>query len=138
MGPAGPLSPPTLGLELDPDRVSVCRLPPGAPWPTPPPGAELYSATRTPDELSVVCHEGDEPPGAQVEPGWRALRVVGPLAFDLIGVIASLAVPLADGAIGVFVVSTFDTDLVLVQDADLAAAVEVLRTAGHHLLPASD
>jgi hypothetical protein len=64
--------------------------------------------------------------------------VVGPLAFDLIGVIASLAVPLADGAIGVFVVSTFDTDLVLVQDADLAAAVEVLRTAGHHLLPASD
>ena len=126
-----------MDLVLDPAPLAVCRLPPGAPWPAPPPGADLYSVTRTTAELSVVCHEGDEPDGARVEAGWRALQVVGPLAFDLVGVIASLTVPLAEATIGVFVVSTFDTDLVLVKDADLATAVDALHTAGHHLLPVS-
>jgi len=93
----------------------------------------LYSATVTADELSVVCMAGDEPPGATVEGGWRAMQVVGPLAFELVGVIASITVPLAEAAIGVFVVSTFDTDVVLVKDDDLDAAIGVLNSAGHHV-----
>jgi len=125
-------------LILDPRRCAVCRLAPSAPWPTPPPGESLYSATVTADGLSVVCLEGDEPPGAQVEGGWRALTVTGPLEFDQVGIISSMTVPLAAADIGVFVLSTFDTDLVLVKDVDLDAAINALDGAGHRVAPATD
>jgi hypothetical protein len=120
-------------LLIEPDRYSVCRLDADAPWPQPPPGARLYSVTRTPDELSVLCVAGDEPPGAEVEAGWRTLRIVGPLAFDLVGIIASVTVPLAAADVGVFVVSTYDTDLVLVRAEDLEQTIGVLEAAGHHV-----
>jgi hypothetical protein len=56
---------------------------------------------------------------------------MGPLAFDLIGVVASLATPLANAEIGIFIVSTFDTDLLLVKEADADRALGALRSAGH-------
>jgi hypothetical protein len=90
----------------------------------------VHSVTRTPDELSVVCAVGYEPAGARVETGWRALRVIGPLPFELFGVVASIAGPLAGAAVGVFVVSTFDTDLVLVKSTDLDRARAALESAG--------
>ena len=124
-----------MDLVILPGRLSVCRLGPSAPWPAPPPGAAVYSATRTTDELSVVCPEGHEPAGSRIEAGWRALSVVGPLAFDLVGVLATLSTALAEAGISVFVVSTFDTDLVLVKDVDVEAATGALEAAGHHLLP---
>lgn len=123
-----------MDLFVEAERCSVCRLPPDAPWPTPPPGATLYSATRTADELSVVCHEGDEPARAQVEDGWRALRVLGPLAFDLVGVITSITAPLSSAGIGLFVVSTYDTDLVLVKEGDLERTTEALLASAHRVL----
>lgn len=137
MGPACPLNLAPVELILESDRFAVCRLAPTAPLPLPHAGATIYSVTVTADELSVVCPEGDEPPGATVEPGWRVLRIVGPLAFDLVGVIASITVPLAGADIGVFVLSTFDTDLVLVKDVDLDAAIDVLGGAGHRVAPVS-
>ena len=124
-----------MDLVTLPGRFSVCRLAPSAPWPAPPPGAAAYSATRTIVELSVVCPEGDEPAGSRIEAGWRALSVVGPLAFDLLGVLATLTADLAGAGVSVFVISTFDTDLVLVKDVDLEAATEALDAAGHHLSP---
>jgi hypothetical protein len=122
-------------LLSEPGRYSVCRLDRGATWSTPPDAGRIYSATLTPDEVSVVCSEGDEPEGARIEPGWRALRIVGPLAFDLVGVIASVTVPLAAADVGVFVISTFDTDIVLVKDEDLDQAADVLEGAGHRIRP---
>ena len=123
-------------LLIEAGRYSVCRLDPGRSWPTPPSGSRLYSATRTTDELSIVCGEGDEPEGGRVEAGWRCLRIVGPLAFELVGVVASVTVPLAAAEVGVFVVSTYDTDLVLVQDDDLDQAIDALVGAGHGVGPA--
>ena len=123
-------------LVVEPGRCSVCRLEPGHPWPSPTaPG--LFAATRTPDELSVVCPEGTEPEGARVEPGWRVLRIVGPLDFDLVGVVASVAAPLAGADVPLFVLSTFDTDLVLVKDEDLDLAVDALGGAGHRIVSGS-
>ncbi len=122
---------PLVELVVEPWTLSVCRLEPTDPWPVPPPGAPAYAVTRTPDELSVVCAEGDEPPGARVEPGWRALRIVGPLSFELVGIVASVAVPLAEARVGVFVLSTFDTDVVLVKESDLDTAAGALAAAGH-------
>lgn len=124
---------PVVELVVEPWALSVCRLDPDEPWPDPPAGAPLHAVIRTPDELSVVCAEGDEPAGARVESGWRAMRVVGPLAFDLVGIVASLAEPLAGARVPVFVLSTFDTDLVLVPGAALEAAIGALAAAGHTL-----
>ncbi len=66
------------------------------------------------------------------------LHVTGPLAFELVGVIASITVPLAESGVGVFVVSTYDTDLVLVKDADLDVAVGALVGAGHEVIDPPD
>lgn len=122
----------TLSLTLLPDRLAVCRLEPGAPLPQPVPG-NLWSVTRTADEVSVVLAEEAAGPGWRVEPGWRVFQVAGPLDFGLTGVVASLTQPLADAGIPVFVISTFDTDYLLVKEANLERAREALARAGHRL-----
>ena len=71
------------------------------------------------------------PAGIRCERGWRVLRFAGTLDFTLVGVLASLLVPLADADVAVFVVSTFDTDYLLVKEDRLDAVVEVLRREGH-------
>lgn len=107
------------------DRMAVCRLAPDAPVPDWARG-EFVSVTRTADELSVVCAEAGVPRDVTAERGWRGLKVQGPLDFGLVGVLASLLAPLAEADIPVFVVSTYDTDYILVREADLGRAVEVL------------
>ena len=119
-------------LRVLPDRLAVARLPHDAPWPTPAPHTGFASITRTDAELSVVCAEDDVPAGATtIERGWNALEVVGPLDFSMIGVMSALTKPLADVGVSVFVVSTFDTDYVLVHASALETAVHALRQAGH-------
>jgi hypothetical protein len=65
------------------------------------------------------------------EGGWRALRVAGSLDFSLVGVLAGLLDPLARAGVSVFVLSTFDTDYLLVKGHDLEKALAALRRAGH-------
>lgn len=79
----------------------------------------------------MVCQEDSAPPDARIEPDWRALEVAGPLDFGLVGVMAQLTAPLADVDVSVFVISTYDTDLVLVHAGALERAVQALRDAGH-------
>jgi len=94
----------------------------------------FMSITRTDDELSIVCAEGAATGLARVDSGWRAIKVQGPFAFDQTGVLASFLDPLAAAAIGIFAVSTFDTDYILVKSMNLENAVQVLKDAGHRLL----
>ncbi|HEY7848912.1 MAG TPA: ACT domain-containing protein, partial [Ktedonobacterales bacterium] len=84
-----------------------------------------------PDELSLVLPEASAPEGATTEAGWRALRVAGPLDFALIGVLASLAEPLAQAGVSIFAISTYDTDYLLVREVALTEALTALRAAGH-------
>ena len=79
----------------------------------------------------MVCEARLVPPDVRSERGFRALRVDGTLAFEETGVLASLAMPLATAGVPIFVVSTFDTDYVLVTDSGLGDAVDALRKAGH-------
>jgi hypothetical protein len=125
-------SPPTLTLQLLPGLLAVCRLGPDASPPAWAVGA-VTSVTRTPEELSVVCAEEAVPPGVRAERGFRCLMVVGPLNFSLPGILASLAAPLARAELSIFVLSTFDTDLLLLREATLTQAVAVLRAAGHRV-----
>lgn len=122
-----------LKLDVLGDHYAVCRLDASAPLPGWTAG-ELSSLTRTPEELSVVCRSAAVPEGVRAETSWRCLRVQGPLEFSQIGVIASLTAPLAAAEIGVFVISTYDTDYLLVKEEDLERTVATLRAAGHEVL----
>jgi hypothetical protein len=117
-------------LIVLPHNFAVCKLCPDAaipPWAT---EGEVFSITRTADELSVVCSQDSVPDGIRYERDWRCLRVAGSMPFSIIGVVAGLTAALAEAGISVFVVSTFDTDYLLVKQKDLENALEVLRRRG--------
>jgi hypothetical protein len=92
---------------------------------------DLFSVTRTADELSVVCRQEVVPEAIVCERGWRCLRVGGSMPFTLVGVLVSLTTPVAKAGIGVFAFSTFDTDYLFVKAGDMPKAVAALRAAGH-------
>ena len=91
----------------------------------------LVSITLSSDELSIVCVSHAVPDGVVAEHGWRCIKLHGPFAFDQVGILASIAAPLAARDIGIFAVSTFDTDYILVKDDNLHAAILALTDAGH-------
>lgn len=108
-------------LRLDPDAA----VPPGVLVPP------FHSVTRTPAELSIVCPDGAVPDGARAERGWAILALQGPFPFELTGILASVLVPLAKAGVGIFALSTFDTDWVLVKRERLDEALAALAAAGH-------
>jgi hypothetical protein len=123
-----------LDLTLLADTFAVCRLDDGdtvPPWAT---TGGFFSITRTAEELSVVCLQWLVPDGVRCERGWRCLRVAGTMDFSMVGVVASLVTPLAEAGISVFVVSTYDTDYLLVDQNDLERAMASLRAAGHTVI----
>jgi hypothetical protein len=121
---------PRLTLLVRPWQLAVCKFPADSPLPAwvLHAEAEFFNITRTPGELSVVCAEDDLPPSVteHVERGWRAFELVGPIPFTSIGVISGLTAPLAAAAIGVFVISTYDTDYLLVKAANFTRARTIL------------
>ena len=122
-----------LTIEILPESLAISRLsaldaiPPWANIGT------LVSHTRTADELSVVCAQAALPAGVRAAPGWRALKLVGPFDLSAVGVLVSVAAPLAEAGISILPLGTFDTDYVLVAESQLQAALEVLEGAGHWL-----
>lgn len=113
------------------DLYAIVRLEPDAPLPGWARGGPFWSITRSESELSVVCRQDDVPADASAERGWCAFEVAGPLDFSLTGVVSSLVGPLADEGVPLFVVSTFETDYLLVREHDLQRSVETLTSAGH-------
>jgi hypothetical protein len=121
-----------LKLTLLAERVALCRFAPDAPVPGWTDGARQFlTVSRTPTELSVIADERVVPNDIEAQRGYYVLRVEGPLPLDLIGVFAALASPLADAGIPIFPVATYDTDYLLVRDAEIERALATLRTAGH-------
>ena len=117
-------------VSLLPQRFAICRFAPDAPLPVWifHGVATVWSLPRTPHELSLVCPAEDLPPSVDehVESPWRAFALEGPVPFDVTGVLASLTAPLAAAGVPVFGISTYDTDLLLVRERDVARAVEAL------------
>ncbi|MBW3577108.1 MAG: ACT domain-containing protein [Actinobacteria bacterium] len=122
-------------LDVHPTVLAICRLDPSRAIPAWATGAAgpLVSVTRTSDELSVVIPEHAVPRSVRYEGSWLGMSVRGPLEFSLTGVVAGLSAPLADAGIPIFVVSTFDTDWLLVRADDIDHAVEALGGAGHQV-----
>jgi hypothetical protein len=120
-----------MNLTVLEGSFAVCQLEPDAEWPSWAAHSEIWSVTRTSDELSVVCLRDTVPSGVRSESGWRCLKVEGPLDFALTGILVSIAQPLAQAGISIFALSTYNTDYLMVNDEKLGYAIEVLELAGH-------
>lgn len=121
---------PGIGLEVMDWELSICRL-------DRLPDASVLKKSPcflglTDDEISLVCETNATPRDAvQRDDGWRAFRVSGTLDLSLVGVLRGIADVLADIGVPVFVVSTYDTDYVLVRERFLDRALDELSAAGY-------
>ena len=97
-------------------------------------GEGFFCVTQTAEELSIVCEETRVPAGVRVERDWVALKLDGPFPFAMTGVLTSFLQPLAEAGVPIFVVSTFDTDYVLMKRDKLEAAIKALGAAGHEMI----
>ena len=90
---------------------------------------------KTDEEHSLVCLTTDVPEHVlEREDGWRAFRIEGVLDFSLIGILARISGLLAEQSIGIFVVSTYQTDYILTKKEQFERALEVLSRAGYALM----
>ena len=97
--------------------------------------AEIFFIGRTDQEISLVCKTEDTPSEtAEREDGWRSFRIEGVLDFSLVGVLSKISSILADNGIGIFAVSTYNTDYILVKEEQFDSALNVLENAGYTIL----
>lgn len=97
--------------------------------------AEIFFIGRTDQEISLVCRTEDTPAEtAEREDGWRSFRIEGVLDFSLVGILSKISGILADNSIGIFAVSTYNTDYILVKEEQFASAVNVLENAGYTII----
>ena len=94
--------------------------------------SEFYFIGRTDEELSLVCKTDDTPDKTiERDDGWKGFRIQGVLDFSLIGILSKISGILADNKIGIFAVSTFNTDYILVKEENFDKALEVLADEGY-------
>ena len=97
--------------------------------------AEYCFIAKTDEENSLVCLTEDVPENVkQRDDGWRAFRLQGMLDFSLIGILSKLSGVLADNKIGIFAISTYNTDYVLTKKEDYQKALDVLKEAGYRIV----
>ncbi|MCX7027883.1 MAG: ACT domain-containing protein [Spirochaetes bacterium] len=92
---------------------------------------DFFSFARTTEEVSVVCRSGLVEGAMKEDGGWRVLKIAGPIDFGVVGVLAGASGLLAAVGVSIFVVSTFDTDYILVKEACLDGAIGALEGGGH-------
>ena len=92
-------------------------------------------AAKTDEELSLVCPTKDVPEvTSERDDGWRAFRIQGTLDFSLIGILAKISTILAEHRIGIFAISTFNTDYILVKQENFVKALQSLAEHGYQVL----
>ena len=97
--------------------------------------ADFYFIGKTDEELSLVCRTEDTPPiTTERDDGWRGFRIQGVLDFSLIGILARLSHILAENKIGIFAVSTYNTDYILVKEENFEFALNVLEAEGYSVV----
>lgn len=97
--------------------------------------SEFCFIGKTDGERSLVCVTDDVPPNTlEREDGWQAFRLQGKLDFSLIGILSDISGILAENKIGIFAVSTFDTDYILTKKQDHQKALTVLGNAGYTIV----
>lgn len=123
----------TIDLTLETWELAVCQLDATAAVPGWATQGTFHAIVRSPGELTIVCDASLVPPHVRAQKGWRCFSLKGPIPFTETGVVSSLAVPLAAAGVGIFVISTFDTDYLLIPGATLDDARAALTAAGHRV-----
>lgn len=95
-------------------------------------GREYYYLAKTDEEISLVCGTQDVPENTlEREDGWRGFRLQGILDFSLIGILARISTLMAEQDIGIFAVSTYNTDYIFVKKENFRRALETLEENGY-------
>ena len=96
---------------------------------------EFYFIGKTDEEISLVCKTEDVPENTvERDDGWMGFRIQGVLDFSLVGILSKLSGILADNGIGIFAVSTYNTDYILVKEENYSKALTALTNAGYKLV----
>ncbi len=96
--------------------------------------SEFFFFGRTDEELSLVCKTEDTPLNTtERDDGWRGFRIKGILDFSLIGILSEISGILAENRIGIFAVSTYNTDYILVKKENFEHALNVLASKGYEI-----
>ena len=115
-----------------PYNFTVCQVKDfsGVSW-----DAEFCFAWKTDQEYSLVCCTEDVPPDTLTrEDGWKAFRIEGVLDFSLVGILSKISALLAENRIGIFAVSTYNTDYILTKAESFPKALEMLSQAGYEIV----
>jgi len=117
-------------------EYSVIKLDPAAPLPAVPAHSDFWTIAQTMDELSLVCptHQAPSVGILEREDHWIAFRVAGTMEFSLTGIVARISQVLADAGIGIFVVSTFDTDYILTAGQTVGQAIDSWQQSGINII----
>ena len=119
---------PKLRIALLPESLAVCRLQPDSGLPDWALAGAFCSATRTVDGLTVICRTDRVPADVHASRGWRALKIEGPLDLNLVGILVSVAAPLAQAGVAILPIGTYETDYILVRNEHLDTAVRALQS----------
>lgn len=96
---------------------------------------DFFFVGKTDDEISLVCKTDDSPvKTTERDDGWKGFRIQGILDFSLIGILSKLSGILAENNIGIFSVSTFNTDYILVKEENFERALSVLSEEGYTIV----
>lgn len=121
----------SLVVRLYDAALSICRLPLGSEAPADILRHPFSAFFRTRDEVTLICPTALVPRVVKAEHGFIPFGLVGPLPFELTGILTQVANPLAEAGVSIVALSTFDTDYVLVKAAQRMQAIDALRRAGH-------
>ena len=118
-------------LVILPCRLTVCKVAAVTDIDL---SADFYFIGKTDEELSLVCRMEDTPSNTlERDDGWKGFRIEGVLDFSLIGILSKLSAILAENRIGIFAVSTYNTDYILVKEENFDRAMNVLAAAGYEV-----
>lgn len=96
---------------------------------------DFFFISKTAEELSLVCKTEDAPPDTiERDDGWRGFYIEGTLDFSLIGILAKISAILAAHHIGIFAVSTYNTDYILVKAENFDKALSALSANGYSVI----
>lgn len=98
-------------------------------------GKDFYFVGKTDEEISLVCITEDTPKNTvERDDGWKAFRIEGVLDFSLIGILSKISGVLEERKVGIFAISTFNTDYVLVKKENFEKATLALNDAGYMIM----
>lgn len=121
-----------MNIKKLPYNLTVCKLEKITDMNT---VSEFYFIGKTDEELSLVCKTEDAPANTvERDDGWKCFRIEGVLDFSMIGILSKLSGILAENNIGIFAVSTYNTDYILVKEENFEKALTVLKAEGYRIM----